>query len=50
MLSQIRAIDIAPAPIFTWLEGLHEGVVGGMEMFRRVLAGRGIAAADVAAA
>jgi hypothetical protein len=47
---KMHAIDITPAPILVWLEGLHKGVVGGVEMLRRVLAGRGIAAADVAAA
>jgi len=47
LFSQIHAIDIAPAPIFAWLEGLHESMAGGVKMFGRMFAGGGVAAADM---
>jgi hypothetical protein len=30
-------IDVAPTPIFARLDGLNDGVFGGVEMFRGVL-------------
>ena len=44
-----QLVHVAPAPVFAGLEGLDDGVVGRVEMFRGVLVLRVIAAADVAA-
>jgi hypothetical protein len=41
-------MDIAPGPSRR-RDSAHDGMLGLMEVFGRVLAGRGIAAADVAA-
>jgi hypothetical protein len=46
---QLDLIDITPAPILTRLERLHDGVFGVVEMLRRVLILRRIAAANMAA-
>jgi len=40
-------IDVAPAPVFAWLEGLDDRVIGRMEVFGRVLVFRGVATANV---
>src|SRR4051795_886313 len=42
-------VDVAPEPVLARLDGLDDGVAGGMEVLRRVLVLRGIAAADLAA-
>jgi hypothetical protein len=42
-------IDIAPRPILTWLDRLHERVMSGVVVPSGVLIFRGIAAPDVAA-
>ena len=42
-------VDEAPQPILTPLERLHDRVRGGVEVLRRVLVLRGIAATDVTA-
>ena len=42
-------VDIAPAPIFTGLEGLDDRVVSGVEVLGGMFVLRGIAAADVPA-
>ena len=46
---QLHLVDVAPAPVFSWLEGAHDGVFRLMEMFGGVFIFGGIAAADVAA-
>src|SRR5713226_9335865 len=48
-LFDIDLIDVAPAPALPGLNRLHDRVAGRLEMPRRVLALRGIAAADVPA-
>jgi hypothetical protein len=40
-------IDVAPAPVFAWLEGLDDRVIARMEVFGRVLVLRGVATADM---
>ncbi len=40
-------IDVAPAPVFVWLEGLDDRVFGRMEVFGRVLVLRGVATANM---
>jgi len=40
-------IDVAPAPVFAWLEGLDDWVFGRMEVFGRVLVLRGVATANM---
>jgi hypothetical protein len=47
LLLEHDLINVAPAPILAWLEGLDNRMVGGMKMPRRVLVLREIAAADV---
>lgn len=42
-------VNIAPAPIFAWLEGLNDRVIGCVEMLRRMLVLRGVTAANVPA-
>jgi hypothetical protein len=42
-------VDVAPAPVFSRLEGLDNRVVGRVEMLRRVLVLRGVAASDMPA-
>jgi hypothetical protein len=42
-------IDVAPRPILTWLDRLHEGVMSGMVVPSGMLIFRRIAARDVAA-
>src|SRR5689334_2118654 len=42
-------VDVAPAPILVRLEALHHGMLRRVEMLGRVLTGRLIAAADMAA-
>ena len=44
-----QLVDVAPAPGFSRLVGADHRVVGGVEMFGRVLVFRIVAAADVAA-
>src|SRR3954447_21723494 len=43
-------VHIAPAPVFAGLEALHYWVSGSPEVLGRVLIGRRVATADVAAA
>src|SRR5207253_8983822 len=42
-------VDVAPAPVFSRLEGLDNRVVGRVEMLRRVLVLRGVATSDMPA-
>src|SRR5882762_4800650 len=42
-------VEVAPAPSLRRIVALDDGMAGGMEMFGRVLVGRVVAAADVAA-
>jgi hypothetical protein len=42
-------VDVAPAPVFTGLEGLDDGVRRFMKMLSCVFVGRAVAAADVSA-
>jgi hypothetical protein len=42
-------VHVAPDPIFTRLDGLHHGVLGGVKVLGGVLILGGIAAAHVAA-
>ena len=42
-------VDVAPAPVFTGLEGLDDGMAGCMEMPGCMLILRGVAAANVPA-
>jgi hypothetical protein len=42
-------VDVAPAPVFTGLEGLDDGVRRLMKMLGRVFVGRAVAAAYVSA-
>ena len=46
---QFNLIDVAPAPIFSRLEGLDYGVLSRMEVLRRMFVLRRIAAADMTA-
>src|SRR5262245_45439306 len=46
---QHQVIDVAPAPVVAGIKVPDDGVLGLVEMLRRVLAGRVVAAADVAA-
>src|SRR5260370_6355826 len=46
---ELDLVDITPAPVLTRLGGLHDGVAGRVEVFRRVLVPGGVATADVAA-
>ena len=46
---QFQLVDVAVSPVFSRLEGAHDGVFGRMKMFGRVLILGGVAAADVAA-
>lgn len=46
---KLHLVDIAPAPVFSWLGRSHDRVLRRVKMFRRVLVLRGIAAADVTA-
>jgi hypothetical protein len=46
---QQHLVDIAPAPVLPWLEGLDDGVVGRVEMLCGMLIFRGIAAANMPA-
>jgi len=43
-------IDVAPAPVFPWLEGLDYRIVCGVEMLCRVFVGRVVTATDVTTA
>src|SRR5206468_701001 len=45
----LHPMDVAPRPRGPGHDGAHHGVAGRMEVPCRVLAGRGVAAADVAA-
>jgi hypothetical protein len=45
---QFDFVDVAPAPIFARLDGFHDGVFGGVEMFCGVFVFGGVAAGDVA--
>jgi hypothetical protein len=47
--SDFALIDVAPAPVFSGLEGLDDGVLRLMEMLGGVLVGRAVATADVSA-
>jgi hypothetical protein len=49
MRSDFHFVDVAPAPSFAGLVGLHDGVLGLVEVLGGVLVGRAIAAADFAA-
>src|SRR6266545_4190807 len=49
-LLDVDLVDVAPAPALPGLRRLHDRVAGRLEMLGRVLALRGIAAADVSAA
>src|ERR1700694_3953508 len=42
-------VDVTPAPVFSWLEGLNDRVVGRVEMPGGMLILRRIAAADMPA-
>jgi len=42
-------IDITPAPVFSWLEGLNDRMVGRVKMLGSMLILRRIAAADMPA-
>jgi hypothetical protein len=42
-------VDVAPAPVFAGLDGFHDGVAGGVEMFCGVFIFGGIAAGYIAA-
>jgi hypothetical protein len=42
-------VDVAPAPVFTRLEGLDNGMAGRMEMAGSVFVFRGVATANVPA-
>src|SRR5712691_10508523 len=48
-LFDVDLVDVAPAPALPRLNRLHDRVAGHLEMLGRVLALRGIAAADVPA-
>jgi hypothetical protein len=45
---KLHFIYITPAPVFAWLDGLDDRVLGGVEVFRRVLVLGGITATDMA--
>src|SRR6516162_9646560 len=45
----LRLVDVAPRPRSPWHYGSHHGMARLMEVLCRVLAGRGVAAADMAA-
>jgi hypothetical protein len=40
-------VKVTPAPVFSWLEGLNDGMLGGVEMFGGMLILRIVAAADM---
>jgi len=42
-------VDVTPAPVLIWLEGLHDRVVGRVEMFGGMRILRLVAAADMPA-
>lgn len=42
-------IDVTPTPVLTWLKGLDDRVLGGMEVLGRTPVLRAVAAADMAA-
>jgi hypothetical protein len=46
---QQHLVDITPAPVLPWLEGLDNRMVGRVEMLCGMLILRGIAAADMPA-
>jgi hypothetical protein len=46
---ELDFVDVAPTPVFAGFVRLHDGMVNSMEVFRRVLVLRGVAAADMAA-
>jgi hypothetical protein len=46
---KLHLVYETPAPTFSGLDGPHDGMLGGMEVFRGVLVLRRIAAADMAA-
>jgi hypothetical protein len=46
---ELDFIDIAPTPVFAGLVGFDDGMVNSVEVLRRVLVLRGVAAADMAA-
>jgi hypothetical protein len=48
-LSNNSFINVAPTPVFAWLERSDYRVPGGVEMFRRVFILRVVAAADMPA-
>ena len=43
-------IDVAPAPVFPWLEGLDYRIVCGVEMLGRVFVGRVVTTTNVTTA
>jgi len=45
---EFHLVHETPHPIFARLDGLHDGMFGGVEMFCGMLVFRGIATADVA--
>src|SRR5207253_10499626 len=45
---ELDLVDVAPTPVFSRLERLHDGMAGGVVMLGGVPVRRGIAAADVA--
>jgi hypothetical protein len=46
---EFQLIDITPTPVFSRLDGLHDRVLGSVEMFRGMLVLWGIAATDIPA-
>ena len=34
---QFQLVDVAPAPVLSWLEGAHDGMLRFMKMLGRVL-------------
>src|SRR6266849_584605 len=42
---ELHLVDVAPAPLVTRLGGFHDGVAGGVEVFRRMLILRRVATA-----
>jgi hypothetical protein len=47
--SDVSFINVAPAPVLSWLKRLDDRVLGMMKMFPRMLIERRVEAADVAA-
>ena len=45
----LHAIDVTPAPVFSWFKGFYDRMMLGVKTFCGVLVFRTIAAADVAA-